>query len=269
MAGMGTVTPKAEAGQYISWCRPFIYVCARPRRYPCLSLLWEPYVTISVLVVSQDKTHAAALAHALGNDQSGHGLECESSACADTAEHAARLHPKVVLFQPQHMTTDFGVLAKLVRAAPGVRVLLRLQASGPEAVLLAVHWGACGYISPQADMVLVARAVRRVSEGETWFGRSDLLEALRLRGKAPAAIKVLPATETLTAREEEVLELIGAGLSNKEIGRHLKISDNTVKTHLHRVYVKLNQSGRYKALLAQGSAAGAAAHPVVSPIMVT
>ena len=48
-----------------------------------------------------------------------------------------------------------------------------------------------------------------------------------------------------------MLDLIGSGLSNKEIARQLDISDKTVKTHLHRVYVKLNQSGRYKALLAQ------------------
>ena len=55
----------------------------------------------------------------------------------------------------------------------------------------------------------------------------------------------------LTRREDEILRLIGTGLTNKEIGRRLKISDNTVKTHLHRVYTKLNQSGRFKAFLAQ------------------
>jgi DNA-binding NarL/FixJ family response regulator len=48
----------------------------------------------------------------------------------------------------------------------------------------------------------------------------------------------------LTPREEEVLRLVGAGLSNKDIARRLTISDKTVKTHLHHVYVKLRLSGR-------------------------
>jgi Response regulator containing a CheY-like receiver domain and an HTH DNA-binding domain len=53
----------------------------------------------------------------------------------------------------------------------------------------------------------------------------------------------------LTAREREILDLVGAALSNKEIARKLAISDKTVKTHLHHIYVKLQRSGRYKAFL--------------------
>jgi DNA-binding NarL/FixJ family response regulator len=55
----------------------------------------------------------------------------------------------------------------------------------------------------------------------------------------------------LTPREEQILRFIGCGMSNKEIGRQLEISHNTVKTHLHRVYVKLNRSGRFEAFLTQ------------------
>jgi DNA-binding NarL/FixJ family response regulator len=55
----------------------------------------------------------------------------------------------------------------------------------------------------------------------------------------------------LTQREEEILRLIGTGLTNKEIARRLAISDKTVKTHLHHVYVKLHRSGRYKAFLSR------------------
>jgi DNA-binding NarL/FixJ family response regulator len=92
--------------------------------------------------------------------------------------------------------------------------------------------------------------VRSVHEGDTWFGRSALLQALRsLIGPTPA----LRAIEEgrLTHREEEIFNLVGRALTNKEIARQLEISDHTVKTHLHRIYVKLRQSGRYKALLLQ------------------
>lgn len=59
------------------------------------------------------------------------------------------------------------------------------------------------------------------------------------------------AEHKLTQREEEVLRLIGTGLTNKEMARRLAISDKTVKTHLHHIYVKLHRSGRYKAFLSQ------------------
>ncbi len=91
-------------------------------------------------------------------------------------------------------------------------------------------------------------------EGQTWFSRSDLLQALRLQLRVmPAGLRVEPEHEgMLTVREREILDLIGRAMSNKEIARQLEISAATVKTHLHHVYVKLQKSGRYKALLSEG-----------------
>jgi DNA-binding NarL/FixJ family response regulator len=101
---------------------------------------------------------------------------------------------------------------------------------------------------------LFARAVRAVHEGQIWFGRADLMQALRRQiGAMPAGLQFEPEHDALlTVREREILELIGRAMSNKEIARQLKISAATVKTHLHHVYVKLQMSGRYKALLSEG-----------------
>jgi two-component system nitrate/nitrite response regulator NarL len=52
------------------------------------------------------------------------------------------------------------------------------------------------------------------------------------------------AEKTLTPREREIAHLIGIGLSNKEIGRRLDISDGTVKVHLHNIYVKMSIQNR-------------------------
>jgi len=57
--------------------------------------------------------------------------------------------------------------------------------------------------------------------------------------------------EALTQREDEILDLVGTGLTNKEIGRHLKISDLTVKKHMERVCSKLKQPNRIKAFHAR------------------
>jgi DNA-binding NarL/FixJ family response regulator len=130
--------------------------------------------------------------------------------------------------------------------------LLLYSACTRDDVIEAIRIGAMGCVARSADPSLVAKAVRTVFTGATWFGRTALLQALRsqIGMDAPAA----PDAGKLTQREEEILRLIGQGLSNKEIGRRLQISDHTVKTHLHRVYAKLHQSGRYKAFLAQARA---------------
>jgi DNA-binding CsgD family transcriptional regulator len=74
--------------------------------------------------------------------------------------------------------------------------------------------------------------------------------------ESPARPEPPKQEELLTAREREIMLLVGSAMSNKEIARKLRISGNTVKTHLHHIYVKLNRSGRYKALLSEGAAPG-------------
>jgi DNA-binding NarL/FixJ family response regulator len=167
---------------------------------------------------------------------------------------AASIQPDVLLIehaslldQPQEMLTP------LLRLHPASKVLFLCNSCTHELMLAFVRFGACGCVLTSDHPAVVAKAVRSVHEGDTWFGRSNLLLALRsLVGTAP---RIAPRVEDgrLTAREEEIFDLIGHGLTNKEIARQLNISDNTVKTHLHRIYVKLQLSGRYKALTSQPS----------------
>jgi ATP/maltotriose-dependent transcriptional regulator MalT len=97
---------------------------------------------------------------------------------------------------------------------------------------------------------MMAKAVMAVHAGDPWFGRTALLQALRSRVATEPVQEVSAEDQALlTRREREILGLIGSAMSNKEIARILKISDKTVKTHLHHIYVKLHQSGRYKAFL--------------------
>ncbi len=166
----------------------------------------------------------------------------------------AFVRPDVVLLDAMAFDRALSSLAQLRRRAPEARVLLRAKPLDARSVLAAVRDGAWGAVCVDDAAHVVARAVRCVSHGDVWFGRGDLVAALKMRRliRAPVApITFGSGDPRLTQREDQVLDLIGSGLSNKEIARLLEISDKTVKTHLHRVYVKLNQSGRYKALLAQ------------------
>ena len=180
------------------------------------------------------------------------GFECHSVAACDVLPVVAALQPDV-LITDQPAGGALFTATQVLQLSERSRVLLVCDIPTLETLIEAIRRGACGFIGLSGDAALTARAVRTVHAGATWFGHAVMYEALlSLLGQPGAAQPGLVGK--LTRREDQILELIGAGLSNKEIARSLAISDHTVKTHLHRIYVKLNRSGRYKAFLSQAQA---------------
>ena len=211
---------------------------------------------IKLLVACRDKQSALALctqiAAAAEGCVAGQGTNLDGAlrAAADTP-------PDVLLLQYQHSLDDttrngaWQVLSRIFEVSGTTRVLLLCDTYTQRSFIGFIQHGASGCVASSCEPSLLAKAVRTVHEGETWFGRTDLLQALRIEMHADpfVAACLLEDQELLTAREREVLALIGTAMTNKEIARRLKISDHTVKTHLHRIYVKLDKSGRYKAFL--------------------
>ena len=99
-----------------------------------------------------------------------------------------------------------------------------------------------GVVPPDAPVEELAAAVAAAAQGLTVLPKA-LAEGLLAE---PAAVEVL--SEPLTAREREVLGLLGQGLSNKMIARELHISEHTVKFHISSLYAKLGVSNRAEAV---------------------
>jgi NarL family two-component system response regulator LiaR len=119
---------------------------------------------------------------------------------------------------------------------PHVQVIA-LTASTDEARMVGVlRAGAQGYVRKDADPEILLAAVRAVARGRTFIDPS-------IGGRVPAL------TEDLTPREIEVVRLLAAGQSNKEIADALAIGDETVKTHVGRVLAKLNAENRAQAVI--------------------
>ena len=114
----------------------------------------------------------------------------------------------------------------------------------------AIRHGSCGCVVKPIKPHTLAKAVRTVYQGGTWFGRGVLMQALQVQ-LAPHVEPVPAEQGTLTRREEEIRALSARALTNKEIGRRLDISDQSCEDAPARVYAKRHQSGRYKALLFQ------------------
>ena len=215
----------------------------------CMCASGGSFMGIKLVIGCVERAWGLALCEDLHAAEPG-SFECTVSELPGLVWDAAAVHPQVILLErTQAAGAVHDVAAALARHSPESRVLLVCEACTRELVIEAIEGGAKGCLHKDTPANLVSDAVRAVHRGETWFSRSALLQALRTPTKTRA--QPMGHDVQLTPREDEILHLIGAGLSNKEIGRRLDISDQTVKTHLHHVYVKLQRSGRYKAFLAQ------------------
>lgn len=214
-------------------------------------------MTIKLLIACREETTALALCQqiilAAGGCLSGQTTDLErvlQTACAN--------RPDVLLLEhwAEGEASPWRILARIAAVSGDTRVLLLCDCHDHQTVTGLVQRGASGCLRSSSTPAMMVKAVRTVHQGGTWFGRSELLDALRSQiVTGPVALSEWDGDQ-LTSREQEILALIGSALTNKEIARRLKISDKTVKTHLHHIYVKLNRSGRFKALLSRGGRGG-------------
>jgi two-component system nitrate/nitrite response regulator NarL len=106
----------------------------------------------------------------------------------------------------------------------------------------AINGGANGILFKSSSPNEIARGVRRVAAGKYQFPK-DLAKALRSRHSKRQDVSQMP-WQQLTPRETEVTRLVITGLSNKEIGMQMQLSEGTVKIHLHNIFRKLKVSNR-------------------------
>jgi len=203
---------------------------------------------IELLIASRDERLGLALRQRLAQEEAS-GIAIRTTGLPSLLVKVAADRPDVLLLERTVCGDEpHQVLLPLMQLSPDTQILLLCESCRHDLMLDFIRLGASGCVLTSDPPSLVIKAVRSVHAGETWFEHSSLLEALHSLIDN-SSIPHAPLEEgRLTQREEEIFDLIGRGLTNKEIGRELDISDLTVKTHLHRIYVKLHQSGRRKAL---------------------
>ncbi|MEU6162629.1 response regulator transcription factor [Streptomyces tanashiensis] len=153
-----------------------------------------------------------------------------------------RLAPDVALVDLRMPVMDGVEATAAITAGPArTRVLILTTYDTDIEIERAVEAGAVGYLLKDTTADRLAEAVRAAARGETVLAPrvAERLVALMRR----------PAPVVLTARERDVLGAVADGLSNAEIGRRLVIAEATVKTHLLRVFAKLDVSDRTHAVV--------------------
>ncbi|WP_328853012.1 response regulator transcription factor [Micromonospora globbae] len=166
---------------------------------------------------------------------------------------AGQVAPDVVLMDLRMPLVDgTAATARILADRPSVRVVVLTTFDDDDHLFPALAAGACGFLVKDASPDELLAAIRRAAAGETPFSPTVLRrlvdQAVRARlGEAPAP--ALP--DTLTARERDVLALVGAGFSNREIAQRLHLGVTTVKTHVTSLLAKTGAGNRIRlALLA-------------------
>ncbi|MFD6885027.1 response regulator [Streptomyces sp. NPDC059957] len=169
---------------------------------------------------------------------------------AEAVAKVSELSPDVVLMDIR-MPGMGGIEAtSLITAAPGsgVKVLVLTTFDLDEYVYEALRAGASGFLLKDASADQLAEAVRVIAAGEALLApnitKRLITEFSRLGApRAPSKARI----DELTERETEVLSLVAQGMSNAEIAEHLVLAEQTVKTHVGRILVKLGLRDRTQA----------------------
>ncbi|MEU5989744.1 response regulator transcription factor [Spirillospora sp. NPDC047418] len=155
---------------------------------------------------------------------------------------AERLRPDVALLDLRMPVLDgTAATAEIVAGPSGTRVLVLTTYDTDSEIERAIEAGAVGYLLKDTTRDQLVHALHAAARGETVLAPrvAEKLVA-RMRRPEPAA---------LTAREIDVLRAVADGLSNAEIGKRLVIAEATVKTHLLRIFAKLDVSDRTHAVV--------------------
>ncbi|MCI3278210.1 response regulator [Streptomyces cylindrosporus] len=172
---------------------------------------------------------------------------------AENVEHALvrapAVRPHVAVLDVRLPDGDgISVCRELRDRMPELAVLMLTSFDDEDALLDAIMAGASGYVLKQIRGSDLVSAVRTVASGQSMLDPATTARLMRsLRAEPTEAPEVAPELAGLSPREREILALIGDGLTNREIGKRLYLSEKTVKNHISRLLAKLGVQRRVQA----------------------
>jgi DNA-binding NarL/FixJ family response regulator len=159
------------------------------------------------------------------------------------------LRPDVAVLDVRLPDGDGVTVCRELRSRiPGLACLMLTSFDDDDALLDAVLAGAAGYVLKQIKGSDLVAAVRTVAAGQSMLDPATTARLLgSLRGEETAAPAQENALNSLSDREREILDLIGEGLTNRQIGNRLYLSEKTVKNNISRLLAKLGVERRVQA----------------------
>ena len=207
-------------------------------------------MTISV-VIADDQGMVRSGFSVLLNAQPDIEVIGEAVNGQEAIAQAASLHPDVILMDVRMPVLDGLQATREITAMPDApKILVLTTFDLDDYVYEALRSGASGFLLKDASARELAEAVRLVAAGDALLApgvtRRLIAEFARMGAPRAPSRKQL---EGLTERESEVLALVARGMSNGEIADHLVVAEQTVKTHVSRILMKLGLRDRTQAVV--------------------
>jgi two-component system NarL family response regulator len=204
---------------------------------------------IRILVADDHALFRQALKAVLG-DEEDLELVGEASDGEEAVAMAVELAPDVILMDVR-MPKLAGIDAarQIGSELPAAKIVMLTVSDEEDDLFEAIKAGASGYLLKEVDPGEIADAVRQIHAGHSLLSpvvASKLVSEFAAMSKRADERAVRPS---LTGRELGVLELAAEGLTNRQIGRRLGISENTVKNHIRNILEKLHLHSRMEAVL--------------------
>jgi DNA-binding NarL/FixJ family response regulator len=204
---------------------------------------------VRVLLVDDDDLMRAGLKSVLSSDET---IEVVGEAGDGRAalDEIRKLRPDLVLMDIRMPELD-GISAtrEVLAVEPDVKVVVLTTFEEDDYIFEALSAGASGFLLKRTKPEELIAAIHTVAAGDSLLSPSVTRRVIdRMATQPPAALSGA-RLEALTPREREVLELVGRGLSNREIAESLFIEESTVKTHVKRILMKLGLRDRVQAVI--------------------
>ena len=207
---------------------------------------------IGILLVDDHAVVRSAI-HLLLENRSEMTVVGEASNSEEALGITAREQPEIILLDlclgPE---SGMDLIPELLAVSQDSKIIVLTGVMEETVWQRAVRQDAMGVVSKEASAEFLIRAIEHVNLGELWLARhatASLVNELRLANRPKKPEPELDPASQLTAREREVVDLIGEGLKNKQIANRLYISETTVRHHLTSILKKLNVKDRLELLI--------------------
>jgi two-component system response regulator DevR len=171
----------------------------------------------------------------------------ESGSAAEATRRIPALRPDVAILDGRLPDgTGIDVCREVRSVDPSIKALILTSYDDDEALFAAIMAGASGYVLKQVRGNDLVDTVRRVAAGQSMLDPAVTAQVLERVRSGP---KVDPSLEQLTPQEQRILELIGEGMTNRQIGTTLFLAEKTVKNYVSSMLAKLGLSSRTQAAI--------------------
>ena len=204
---------------------------------------------VRVLLVDDDDLMRAGLRSVLSSDDTIE-VAGEAGDGGEALDRVRETQPHVVLMDIRMPGVD-GISAtrEVLAGSVDVKVVVLTTFEDDDYIFDALSAGASGFLLKRTKPEELISAIHAVAEGDSLLSPSVTRRVIDRMATQPVAGLSGARLEKLTPREREVLELIGRGLSNREIAESFVIEESTVKTHVKRILMKLGLRDRVQAVI--------------------